>query len=134
MTQYRDDKNGRIVDKTTGEPLGSLPPYEAEDDMIAARERRGFSPWGVVGAGIAVILIAAASFAIWPTATTEPTSTASTKTDPINAQPSGQGTFDNNPATGSIKPPEAVDKNANPSGNGGGATQVTTPSGAEKTQ
>jgi hypothetical protein len=40
----------------------------------------------------------------------------STKTDPINAQPSGAGTFDNNPADGSSRPPEATDMSPTPSG------------------
>ncbi len=57
-----------------------------------------------------------------------------TKNDPINAQPSGPGTFDNNAADGSGRPPEATDRNPSPSGNGGGPTQVTTPNGTEKVQ
>lgn len=60
--------------------------------------------------------------------------TASSKQDPINAQPSGPGTFDNNAADGSGRPPEAVDRSPTPSGNGGGPTQVTTPNGTEKVQ
>jgi len=59
---------------------------------------------------------------------------ASTKPDPINAQPSGSGAFDNNPADGSSRPPEATDRSPTPSGSGSGPTQVTTPNGAEKTQ
>ena len=59
-------------------------------------------------------------------------STASTKQDPINAQPSGPGTFDDNAADGSSRPPQATDRNPTPSGNGGGPTQVTTPNGTEK--
>ncbi|MDM9644793.1 hypothetical protein [Rhizobium sp. S163] len=61
-------------------------------------------------------------------------STTSTKTDPINAQPSGAGTFDDNPADGSSRPPEATDRSPTPSGSGSGPTQVTTPSGTEKTK
>jgi hypothetical protein len=61
-------------------------------------------------------------------------STASTKPDPINAQPKGEGTFDDNPADGTSRPPEATDRSPSPSGNGGGPTQVTTPSGTEKVQ
>jgi cytoskeletal protein RodZ len=60
--------------------------------------------------------------------------TASTTPDPINAQPSGAGTFDNNPADGGSRPPEAIDRSPSPSGNGGGPTQVTTPAGTEKTK
>ena len=59
-------------------------------------------------------------------------STASTKQDPMSAQPKGEGTFDNNPADGSSRPPEATDRDPTPSGNGGGPTMVTTPSGTEK--
>ncbi len=57
---------------------------------------------------------------------------ASTQTDAISAQPSGAGTFDNNAADGSSRPPEATDRSPTPSGSG--PTQVKTPSGAEKTQ
>ncbi|WP_409527426.1 hypothetical protein [Rhizobium sp. BK529] len=107
-------------------PVGQ-PSYEEE----LADRRRSVSLWGVLAAGILVILIAAVSFAIWPSTTTDPASTASTKPDAINAQPSGQGTFDNNPATGSIKPPEATDRDPTPDGSGGGPTGVTTPSGTQ---
>jgi len=65
---------------------------------------------------------------------TDKTSTAATANDPINAQPSGEGTFDNNAADGSVPPPEQTDRSPSPSGNGGGPTQVTTPSGTEKVQ
>jgi hypothetical protein len=64
----------------------------------------------------------------------DPPSSVSTKTDPINDQPKGAGTFDNNPADGSSPPPAATDRNPTPSGNGGGPTQVTTPTGTEKVQ
>jgi hypothetical protein len=60
--------------------------------------------------------------------------TAPAKTDSINAQPSGPGTFDNNAADGSSRPPEATDRPPTPSGSGSGATQVTTPTGTEKTR
>lgn len=130
MTQYGDDKN-RIVDENTGMPLGQA---SYEEEKTLADERRSVSLWGVLAAGILVILIAAASFAIWPGTTNEPASTASTTQDPINAQPSGPGTFDNNPATGSIKPPEATDRDPTPDGSGGGPTGVTTPSGTQNGQ
>ncbi|MBB3658022.1 hypothetical protein FHX15_003264 [Rhizobium sp. BK650] len=127
MTQYGDDKNP-IVDEASGMPLGHP---SSDEEKVLADERRSISLWGVLAAGILVILIAAASFAIWPSATTDPASTASTKPDAINTQPSGPGTFDNNPATGSIKPPEATDRDPTPDGNGGGPTGVTTPSGTQ---
>ena len=128
MTQYGDDKN-RIVDEATGKPVGQ-PSYEQQ----LADKRRSVSLWGVLAAGILVILIAAASFAIWPSTTKNPASTASTTSDPINAQPSGQGTFDDNPATGSIKPPTATDRDPTPDGSGGGPTGVTTPSGTQNSK
>lgn len=130
MTQYGDDKN-RIVDENSGMPLGQAS-YEQEKAL--ADERRSVSLWGVLAAGILVILIAAAGFAIWPSTTTEPASTASTTTPAINEQTSGAGTLDNNPATGSIKPPEATDSNPAPAGGGSGPTGVTTPSGAQNGQ
>jgi len=65
---------------------------------------------------------------------TDDVKTTATSNDPINAQPSGAGTFDNNAADGSSRPPEATDRSPSPSGNGGGPTQVTTPAGTEKTQ
>jgi len=122
MTQYGDDKN-RIVDEATGLPVGQ-PSYEE----VLADKRRSVSLWGVLAAGILVILIAAVSFAIWPSTTNNPASTAST-TPAINVQPSGQGTLDNNPSTGSIKPPEATDRSPTPSGGGSGPTGTATPSG-----
>lgn len=120
MTQYGDDKN-RIVDEATGLPAGQ-PSYEE----VPTDKRRSISPWGVLAAGILVILIAAVSFAIWPSTTNNPASTAST-TPAINVQPSGQGTLDNNPATGSIKPPEATDRSPTPGA--GGPTGTATPNG-----
>lgn len=127
MTQYGDDKN-RIVDEATGMPVGQT---SYAEEKALADERRSVSIWGVIAAGILVVLIAAASFAIWPSTTSD---TASTTPDAINAQPSGQGTFDNNPATGSIKPPEATDRDPTPGGSGGGPTGVTTPSGTQNGQ
>lgn len=127
MTQYGDDKN-RIVDENTGMPLGQA---SYEEEKTLADERRSVSLWGVLAAGILVILIAAAGFAIWPSTTTEPASTAST-TPAINEQPSGAGTLDNNPATGSIKPPEATGSNPAPAG--GSGPGVTTPSGTQNGQ
>lgn len=52
--------------------------------------------------------------------------------DPINTQPSSPGAFNDNPASGPAMPPKATDRSPSPSGNGGGKTQVTTPSGTEK--
>ncbi len=60
--------------------------------------------------------------------------TASTKSDPINSQPSGPGAFDNNAPDGSSRSPEATDRSPTPSGSGSGQTQVTTPNGTEKTK
>lgn len=89
----------------------------------------------VLVCGIILALLAWGGVEIWgESIDRDGKPTASTKTDPINAQPSGPGTFDNNAADGSSRPPEATDRNPNPSGSGSGPTQVTTPSGAEKTQ
>jgi hypothetical protein len=57
--------------------------------------------------------------------------TAATANDPINAQPSGAGTFDNNPRSGPAKAPDAVDRDPTPTNNGGGPTQATTPTGSQ---
>jgi hypothetical protein len=62
----------------------------------------------------------------------DPQATASTKPDPINSQPSGPNAFDDNPAVGAGRPPQASDRDPTPTGNGGGPTMVTTPSGTEK--
>lgn len=62
----------------------------------------------------------------------DPQATASTKPDPINAQPSSPTAFDNDPASGASRPPEATDRDPTPTGNGGGPTMITTPSGTEK--
>lgn len=89
----------------------------------------------VLVCGILLALIAWGGVEIWgESIDRDAPSTASTTPDPINAQPSGAGTFDNNPADGSSRPPEATDRSPSPSGNGGGPTQVTTPSGTEKTK
>jgi hypothetical protein len=112
-------------------PLSQTPPYESEEKILT-RERRVWSAWAVALAGIVIFLIVAGSIAIWPSKSVDPTSTASTKPDAINTQPSGPGTFDNNPASGAPRPPEAVDRDPTPTGNGGGPTQVITPSGTEK--
>ncbi|RDJ03800.1 hypothetical protein [Rhizobium grahamii] len=60
--------------------------------------------------------------------------TASTSNDPINAQPSGKGTFDDNPAGGGSRPPQAIDRDPTATGNGGGKTMINSPSGTEKIQ
>ena len=126
MTQYGDDKN-RIVDENTGMPLGQA---SYEEEKVLADERRSVSLWGVLAAGILVILIAAAGFAIWPSTTTEPASTASTTPNAISGQSSSTGPLDSNPATGSIKPLEPTDRNPASDGSGG----VTTPSGTQNGQ
>jgi hypothetical protein len=85
--------------------------------------------------GILLALLAWGGVEIWgESIDRDARPTVSATRDPINAQPSGAGTFDNNAADGSLSPPEATDRSPGPSGNGGGPTQVTTPSGTEKTQ
>ena len=119
--------------KTT-ETYSIDPPYADEARLKAADQRRWWV-WTVLVAGAAVLIIAGVSVAIWPNpSNNDPTATASTKPDPINTQPSGPGAFNNDPASGPARPPEATDRSPTPSGNGGGPTQVTTPSGTEKVQ
>jgi hypothetical protein len=127
MSNYSDETNRDDL------PLSQTPPYESEE-RILTRERRIWLAWTAALAGIVILLIVAGSIAIWPTKPVDSTSTASTKPDVINTQPSGPGTFNNNPASGAARPPEAVDRDPTPTGNGGGPTQVTTPSGTEKTR
>ncbi|MBY5732443.1 hypothetical protein HFO26_19495 [Rhizobium leguminosarum] len=127
MTADRDQIN-------TTETYVTEPPY-ADKAALDASDQRRWWVWGILGAGFAVFIIAGVSVAIWPDpSNNDPTATASTKPDPINTQPSGPGTFDDDPVSGPARPPEAVDRSPSPSGNGGGPTQVTTPSGAEKVQ
>ncbi|AIC26452.1 hypothetical protein N2597_04690 [Rhizobium sophoriradicis] len=119
--------------KTT-ETYSTNPPYADERGLKAADQRRWWA-WTVLAAGAAVLIIAGVSVAIWPDPdNNDPTATASTKPDPINTQPSGPGTFNDDPASGPARPPEATDRSPAPSGNGGGPTGVTTPSGTEKVQ
>jgi cytoskeletal protein RodZ len=89
----------------------------------------------VLVCGILLALLVWGGVEIWgESIDSDSKSSTSTKTDPINAQPSGTGTFDNDPADGSSRPPEATDRSPTPGGSGSGPTQVTTPSGAEKTK
>jgi hypothetical protein len=121
MTQYRNDNNNRIVDETTGLPVEHMLPHHDDEDIFA-RERRAFSAWNVIGAGIVIVLIATASFALWPSQTTDPTSTASTTpAAPITAEPSG-----------SAMPPRTVEPT--PDAGSSGQTQVTTPDATDKAQ
>ena len=102
----------------------------------ATRARQGMLGKPVLTVLIGTLVLAAVAWvgvAIWgESIDRDAKPTASTTTDPINAQPSGAGTFDNNPADGSSAKPTATDRDPTPTGNGGGPTQVTTPSGAEK--
>ncbi len=89
----------------------------------------------VLVCGLLLALLAWGGVEIWgESIDRDAVPSASTKTDPINAQPSGAGTFDNNAADGSSRPPTATDQSPTPSGSGSSSTQVTTPSGAAKTQ
>jgi len=102
----------------------------------ARQGRYGKPVFMVLVGGLVLAMIAWAGVEMWGESIdrTDSKTTATTPNDPINSQPSGAGTFDNNPADGSSRPPEATDRSPTPSGNGGGPTEVTTPSGTEKTQ
>jgi len=113
----------------------TAPAKVAETATEARQGNYGKPVFIVLACGILLALIAWGGVEIWgESIDRDPKPTASTKPDPINAQPSGAGTFDNNAADGSARPPEATDRSPSPSGNGGGPTQVTTPAGTEKTQ
>ncbi|MDM9623278.1 hypothetical protein A6U87_06005 [Rhizobium sp. AC44/96] len=85
--------------------------------------------------GLLLALITWGGLEIWgESADKDPTPTASTSTGSTPLEPSGAGTFDDNAADGTSRPPEATDKSPAPSGNGNGSTQVTTPTGNEKTR
>ncbi|MBB3313221.1 hypothetical protein FHT78_005013 [Rhizobium sp. BK196] len=120
MTEIRDRRNARVTETATE----------------ARQGRYGKSVFLVLVGGLVLAMIVWGGVEIWGENIdrTDGRTTAATSNDPINAQPSGAGTFDNNAADGSSKPPEATDRSPSPSGNGGGPTQVTTPSGTEKTR
>jgi hypothetical protein len=109
-------------------------PDQVTETAIEARQgNRGRPVLIVLASALVLAMVAWGVSEFWgETIDKDQQSTASTKPDPINAQPKGEGTFDNNPADGSSRPPEATDRSPSPSGNGGGPTQVTTPSGTEK--
>jgi len=87
----------------------------------------------VLVAGLILAFIAWGAAEYWgESIDVDPKPTASTAPDPINAQPSGPGTFDNNPANGGALPPKATDRDPTAEGNGGGQTMINTPSGTEK--
>lgn len=101
----------------------------------SARER--YSNAGLIGlvCGMLLAPLAWGGVEIWgESIDRDAKPTASTKTDPINVQPSGAGTFDNNAADGSSRPPEATDRTPTPNGSGSGPTHVTTPRRSEKTK
>lgn len=119
MTRFNDRQTGKVTETATEARQGNY----------------GRPVLFVLVCGLILALLAWTGAEIWgESQDTDARPTASTKQDPINAQPSGAGTFDNNAADGSGRPPEATDRSPSPSGNGGGPTQVTTPTGAEKVQ
>lgn len=118
---------------TKSDDMGS--PKVTETASEARQGSYGKPVFIVLVCGLLLALLAWGGVEIWGESIDQDAqSTASTKTDPIKAQPSGQGTFDNNAADGTSRPPEATDRSPTPSGSGSGPTQVTTPSGTEKTQ
>nr|WP_311044222.1 hypothetical protein [Rhizobium bangladeshense] len=78
----------------------------------ASEARQG--PWGrpvfmVLIGGLALVMVAWTVAEFWgESIDQDPQATASTKPDPINAQPSGSGAFDDNPASGPARAPEAA--------------------------
>ncbi len=111
------------------------PPIVTETATEARQGHYGKPVFIVLVCGLLLALLAWGGVEIWGESIDRDTkATASTSPDPINAQPSGAGAFDNNAADGSGRPPEATDRSPTPTGNGGGPTQVTTPTGAEKTK
>ncbi|MGO4441571.1 hypothetical protein [Rhizobium sp. RAF56] len=58
---------------------------------------------------------------------TDSRSTGSLATGSATAEPSGAGTFDNNPAAGGSRPPEATDRSPSPSGSGGAPASGSEP-------
>lgn len=113
----------------------SRPPKVMETATEARQGSYGKPVFVVLAFGLVLALIAWGGVEMWGESIDQDAKpSASTKTDPINSQPSGPGTFDNNAADGSSRPPKATDRSPTPSGSGSGPTQVTTPTGTEKTQ
>ncbi|MBY3390357.1 hypothetical protein [Rhizobium laguerreae] len=104
----------------------------------ASKVRQG--PWGrpvlmVLMGGLALVTIAWAVAEFWgESIDQDPQATVSTQPDPINTQPARPNAFDDNPASGPARAPEATDRDPTPQANGGGPTMITTSSGAEKTR
>ena len=57
--------------------------------------------------------------------------TLSSMKGPVDPPPSITGAFDNNPAGGGSRPPEAIDRSLSPSGSGGAPRVSTAPSGSD---
>ncbi len=115
------------------ESTGSGPPNVTKTATEARQGSYGKPVLVVLVCGLVLALIAWGGVEMWgESIDRDAKPSASTKTDPINTQPSGPGTFDNNAADGSSRPPEATDRS--PTASGSGPTQVTTPNGTEKTQ
>lgn len=101
----------------------------------ARQGRRGKPVLMVLVGGLVLAMIVWGGVEMWGESIDRMESKApATSAKDLNSQPSGSGTFDDNPADGSSKPPEATDRSPTPSGSGSGPTQVTTPNGTEKTQ
>lgn len=119
VTNSRDGESPKVTESATEARQGSY----------------GKPVFIVLVCGLLLALLAWGGVEFWgETIDRDAKPTASTTSDPVNAQPSGAGTFDNNSANGSSRPPEAIDRSPTPSGSGGGPTQVTTPTGTEKTK
>ncbi|KQV83375.1 hypothetical protein [Rhizobium sp. Root1220] len=109
------------------------PPKVTETATEARQGSYGKPTLIVLGCAMLLALLAWGGVEMWgESIDRDATPTASTKTDPVNAQPSGPDTFDNNAADGSSRPPEAIDRSPTPRASG--PTQVPTPAGTEKTE
>jgi hypothetical protein len=90
-----------------------------DPETISPREARQGSKGRpvliVLIAGLILAVIAWAGSEIWgESIDRDAHPTASTKQEPIDMQPSGHGAFDDNPATGPAKAPDAVQTNPTP--------------------
>lgn len=112
------------------------PPDRVTESATDARQGvYGRPVFGVLVGGLVLALVVLGAVEICgESIDVDPQPAPSEPAAATSGQPSGSGTFDDNPAGGSSRQPEATDRDPTPTGNGGGPTMVTTPNGAEKTR